>query len=53
MQPHTRVVVLDTHDISAGPIVQVELPLRLHGAVHGNWVPEAQLAARHAAAGKA
>jgi carotenoid cleavage dioxygenase-like enzyme len=46
MQAHTRVVVLDTQDITAGPIVQVHLPLRLHGAVHGNWVPEAMLAAR-------
>ena len=43
--PHTRLIVLDTHDIGQGPIATLYLPVRLHGAVHGNWVSGAALAA--------
>lgn len=42
--PHTRLIILDTRDFTAGPVATVLLPLRLHGAVHGNWVPAAALA---------
>jgi len=41
--PHTRIIVLDTQDIEQGPISTIFMPLRLHGAVHGNWVPESAL----------
>jgi carotenoid cleavage dioxygenase len=38
--PHTRVIVLDTAHMEEGPVATVYLPIRLHGAVHGCWVPE-------------
>ena len=41
--PHTRVIVLDTQGIEHGPIATLHMPLRLRGAVHGNWVPESAL----------
>jgi isoeugenol monooxygenase len=41
--PHTRVIVLDTQDIEQGPVATIYTPLRLHGAVHGNWVSESAL----------
>lgn len=48
--PHSRLIVLDTQDIAAGPIVQAFLPFRLHGAVHGTWVSAAALQGRPGAA---
>ncbi len=41
--PHTRLAVLDTQDIEQGPIATIYMPLRLRGAVHGNWVAESVL----------
>jgi carotenoid cleavage dioxygenase len=38
--PQTRIIVLDTQDIEAGPVATIHMPLCLHGAVHGNWVSE-------------
>jgi carotenoid cleavage dioxygenase len=32
-------VVLDTGDISKGPIARVELPTRVPFGFHGNWRP--------------
>jgi carotenoid cleavage dioxygenase len=40
--PHTRLIVLDTQDIEQGPIATIHMPLRLHGAVHGNWVAQSE-----------
>ncbi|HWL47798.1 MAG TPA: carotenoid oxygenase family protein [Sphingomonadaceae bacterium] len=42
--PHTELLVLDATCIDEGPVAVVKLPLRLRGAVHGNWVSEAALA---------
>jgi carotenoid cleavage dioxygenase-like enzyme len=36
--PHSRLIILDTQDITTGPVAWVALPFRLHSAVHGNWV---------------
>lgn len=36
-------VVLDTRDISAGPVAVVKLPIRLRRGLHGTWVSAAEL----------
>lgn len=47
---HTReagrndLVILDTHDLAAGPIAAVKLPFKAMAQVHGWWVPEWELA---------
>ena len=51
--PHSRLVVLDTQDIAAGPVATVLLPFRLHSAVHGNWVPESEAIAQAGGQGAA
>ena len=35
----TEFVVLDAHDIAAGPIASVALPRRVPFGFHGNWMP--------------
>jgi carotenoid cleavage dioxygenase len=45
-EPHSRIIVLDTQHVEEGPICSAMLPMRLHGAVHGTWVPESQLPPR-------
>ncbi len=35
----SRLVVLDAHDIAAGPIATVELPRRVPFGFHANWFP--------------
>jgi len=37
----TEFVVLDAHDITAGPVARVKLPRRVPFGFHGNWIPEA------------
>ena len=37
--PHSELIILDTQHFNEGPIARIYLPLRLHSAVHGNWVP--------------
>jgi carotenoid cleavage dioxygenase len=32
-------VVLDAHDVAAGPVATVELPFRVPAGLHGSWVP--------------
>jgi carotenoid cleavage dioxygenase-like enzyme len=39
----SEVLVLDTQDITAGPIARVILPGRATPQIHGNWVPADQL----------
>jgi carotenoid cleavage dioxygenase len=41
-----EVLILDAQDLEAGPLATLKLPLRLHPAIHGTWVPEHVLAAR-------
>ncbi len=36
-------VILDTKNISDGPVCTVKLPTRLRNGLHGNWVPEHEL----------
>lgn len=43
-EPHTELLVLDAQHVDEGPVATVKLPLRVRGAVHGNWVSEAALA---------
>ena len=33
----TELVILDTHDLSAGPVARVQIPLRMRMSLHGNW----------------
>lgn len=40
---HSRIVVLDTQHMEEGPVCTAYLPMRLHGAVHGTWVPQSEL----------
>ena len=47
--PHSELIVMDTQHFSDGPVARLYLPLRLHSAVHGNWVPAETL--NRAAAG--
>jgi carotenoid cleavage dioxygenase-like enzyme len=35
----TDLVVLDAHDITAGPVAKVHLPQRVPAGFHGNWMP--------------
>jgi carotenoid cleavage dioxygenase-like enzyme len=37
--PHSELIIIDTQHFSEGPIARILMPLRLHSAVHGNWVP--------------
>ena len=39
----SEVQVLDTQDITAGPIARVQLPFRATPQIHGNWIPADQL----------
>ena len=39
----SEVLVLDTQDITAGPIAKVLLPGRATPQIHGNWIPAEQL----------
>jgi carotenoid cleavage dioxygenase len=41
----TELAVLDAARLSQGPLATVRLPLRLRGAIHGNWVSAETLAA--------
>jgi len=34
----SELVVLDAERIAEGPVARVRLPIRLRGAIHGNWV---------------
>jgi carotenoid cleavage dioxygenase len=45
----TELAVLDSLDIAAGPVARALLPIRLRGAIHGNWVEAETLAAARAA----
>jgi len=44
----TELAVLDSLDIAAGPVARALLPIRLRGAIHGNWVEAETLAATRA-----
>lgn len=35
----TDLVVLDTHDLAAGPVARVPIPLRMRMSLHGSWSP--------------
>jgi carotenoid cleavage dioxygenase-like enzyme len=35
----SELVILDAERIAAGPVATVRSPLRLRGAIHGNWAP--------------
>jgi carotenoid cleavage dioxygenase-like enzyme len=35
----TELIVLDAAHLADGPVATVKLPIRLRGAIHGNWVP--------------
>ncbi|WAP55612.1 carotenoid oxygenase family protein [Streptomyces sp. S465] len=37
----SELIVLDAHDITAGPVATVELPHRVPAGIHGSWVPDA------------
>ena len=39
----SEVLVLDTQDITAGPIARVQLPFKATPQIHGNWIPAEQL----------
>lgn len=39
----SEVLVLDTQDITAGPIARVQLPGKATPQIHGNWIPADQL----------
>ncbi|SPJ88922.1 uncharacterized protein FTOL_12817 [Fusarium torulosum] len=39
-------LILDSQNITAGPVGVIELPLRLRDGVHGNWVPVSEFASR-------
>ncbi|MBK7115215.1 MAG: carotenoid oxygenase family protein [Proteobacteria bacterium] len=41
----SEVLVLDTRDITAGPIARVQLPFKATPQIHGNWIPADQLPA--------
>ncbi len=41
----SEVLVLDTADITAGPIARVQLPYKATPQIHGNWVPAADIPA--------
>jgi hypothetical protein len=34
----SSLALLDTKDLSAGPIARIKLPFRLRSGVHGSWV---------------
>src|SRR5271170_2662127 len=34
----SSLAILDTRDLSAGPIARIKLPFRLRSGVHGSWV---------------
>lgn len=36
-------VILDTKDISAGPVAVVKMPIRLRRGLHGIWIPRSEL----------
>ncbi len=36
----SELVVLDAHDITAGPVARVKLPRRVPFGFHGNWMPD-------------
>jgi carotenoid cleavage dioxygenase len=35
----TELVILDTQDLSAGPVARVQIPVRMRMSLHGNWSP--------------
>lgn len=37
-------VILDALDIPAGPVATLKLPFAIRAGLHGNWVPESELA---------
>lgn len=41
----SRLLLFDAHSPSAGPIATLDIPLRMRPALHGNWVPAANLTA--------
>ncbi|KAJ5001454.1 hypothetical protein K4K48_001347 [Colletotrichum sp. SAR 10_66] len=41
-----NLVILDTRDITAGPVSIIQLPFRIREGVHGNWVPASDFASR-------
>jgi len=36
----SRLVILDAHDVTQGPVAEVLLPRRVPSGFHGNWLPE-------------
>jgi len=36
-------ILVDTHQLDAGPVATVKMPYRIHGQIHGFWVPGDQL----------
>ena len=34
----SSLAILDTKDLSAGPVARIKLPFRLRSGVHGSWV---------------
>jgi 8'-apo-carotenoid 13,14-cleaving dioxygenase len=47
------VVILHAQDLAAGPVATIHIPHRVPIGFHGNWVPDSELAAQRAAAGRA
>lgn len=45
---YTEVVVIDTRDISAGPVVTIHAPHRLRNAIHNAWIGQDELEKRAA-----
>lgn len=40
----SSLVILDASEITAGPIAEVHLPVRIPAGFHGNWIPNSALA---------
>ena len=40
----SELVILDAQHLAEGPVARVRLPMRLRGAIHGNWVGSATAA---------
>lgn len=45
LERRSDLILLDAQHISDGPIATIRLPLHLRDGLHGNWVPDSQLAA--------
>jgi carotenoid cleavage dioxygenase-like enzyme len=42
----TDLLILDAQHIDGEPVATLKIPIRMPGGLHGNWVPEDQLATR-------